>query len=270
MRDGGAKTVGRRLLTPFLGRPGLQSIFQDIYEVALAGLGYGEGANPAASGEKRLIGHLASRMPAEGDVVVFDVGANVGDYASIALDLWGDRVALTCFEPSPGTFALLEQNLAGRANVVLENVGLSDTEGELEFHTGGPGSKMASVHERRSRADTADSTTTEQVQVRTLDSYCAEHGIGRIDLLKMDVEGHELSVLRGATAMLGSRAVRFVQFEFSGACVDSRVFFHDYWAMLSDRYDIYRVLAHGSYRVREYDETCEVFKRATNYLAELR
>jgi hypothetical protein len=70
--------------------------------------------------------------------------------------------------------------------------------------------------------------------------------------------------------MLESGAIRFIQFEISAACIDARVFFRDFWEALGQEYVLFRVLAHGLAPVPGYDETREVFKRATNYLAERR
>jgi FkbM family methyltransferase len=268
MRDGKAKSLGRRVLNPLLGRPRLQAFFGDIYEVSLAAMGYGEGANPAASGEEGALRYVESRLLADQKVTIFDVGANVGQYAEAALDRWGERVALWCFEPSPPTFRLLSERLRGQPQVTLENLGLSREDGTLTLHTLGEGSKIASVYARRTGQWNLDKS--EEIQVRTLDSYCAANRIDSIDCLKIDVEGHELAVLQGAKSMLAAGAIRFVQFEFSSACIDARVFLRDYWELLSKDYAIFRVIAHGLAPVVAYDETLEVFKRATNYLAERR
>jgi FkbM family methyltransferase len=192
---------------------------------------------------------------------VFDVGANLGEYAESVLSLW-------CFEPSPSTFQVLERRIAERPEVTVENLGLSNVDGSLTLHTLGQGSKVASVYQRRT--DPQGLRHTEQVRVQTLDSYCAANGIRSIDLLKLDVEGHELSVLQGAKELLEARAIHFIQFEFSAACVDARVFFRDFWDLLSADFRICRMLKHGLAPITAYDETLEVFKRATNYLAERR
>lgn len=268
MRDGTVKTLGRRTLSPLLGRPRLQPLFENLRQVALAGMGYGEGGDPAASGEERVLDYIQSRLRTKERVTVFDVGANVGEYADQVLRHWGNRVALWCFEPSPSTYRMLVERLRGRPDVTLENLGLSDTGGSLVLHTPGEGSKVASVY--AGRGSQWENSRSESIQVRTLDTYCFDHHITAIDFLKIDVEGHELSVLKGAKGMLESGAIRFIQFEFSAACIDARVYFKDYWEALNEDYALYRVLAHGLAPLSKYDETLEVFKRAANYLAERR
>jgi len=261
-------TLRRRLLSPVLGQPRLQPLFETLQKVALAGMGYGEGNDPASSGEERALGFVQARLGAAEDITVFDVGANVGEYAEQVLERWGTRAHLWCFEPSRETFGMLGARLGERPGVTLQNLGLSDTEGTLTLHSRGAGSKVASVYE--GRATTWAVHELEEVKVRTLDAYCREQGIDHIDLLKLDVEGHELSVLRGAKTMFEDGSIRFVQFEMSAACIDARVFFRDYWETLSQGYSLYRIAAHGLIPIPAYQETQEVFRRATNYLAERR
>jgi len=106
----------------------------------------------------------------------------------------------------------------------------------------------------------------EQVQVRTIDRFCETEKIQRIDFLKIDVEGHELSVLRGAERMLTSGAISMIQFEFGPANIYSRTYFYDFWSLLSGAYDIYRIVPKGLAPINYYGEHNEIFL-TTNYLA---
>jgi FkbM family methyltransferase len=268
--DGTTKSTGRRILGPLLGRPRLQPFFRSLHAVALAGMGYGEGGNPATSGEEGVLGYIQSALGADRRVTVVDVGANVGEYADQVLARWGERVDLRCFEPSTPTFSILSGRLAGRPNVTLENLGLSDRDGSAILYTRGAGSKVASVHAGQTSDEDGELCQHEEIRVRTLDAYCASHNIAALDYLKVDVEGHELNVLQGARTMLRSGAIHFIQFEMSASCINARVFFRDFWEILDGQYDLFRVLAHGLLPIASYDETLEVFKRATNYLAERR
>ena len=80
---------------------------------------------------------------------------------------------------------------------------------------------------------------TERVRVRTLDSFCAAKGIEHIDFLKLDVEGHEVAVLRGAQTTLDRGAISMIQFELGPANIYSRTYFYNFWSMLSDKYDLF-------------------------------
>jgi FkbM family methyltransferase len=164
---------------------------------------------------------------------------------------------------------MLKTGTPGAANVHIRNVGLSDREGEAILHSPGEGSKLSSLHDTRTRLTRvgASAVLDEPVVVTTLDRFCADEGLERIHFLKLDVEGHELSVLRGASTMLDAGRVNAIQFEFGCADLESRTFFRDFFYLLSGRYRLYRVLQNGLYPIDRYKETYEVFKRATNYLA---
>jgi hypothetical protein len=68
----------------------------------------------------------------------------------------------------------------------------------------------------------------------TVDRYCTENEVAGIDLLKLDVEGHELDVLDGAAGMLSERRIRLIAFEFGGTNIDSRIFFREIYNRLRE------------------------------------
>lgn len=138
---------------------------------------------------------------APGDVAV-DVGANKGAYLpSLARAVPDGRVV--AFEPQPALAAYLARACAaaGLENVVVEAVGVSDRDGSLPLAVPGRGaSSQDASFEPGVRARAGEGRILE-VPVRTLDGYFADEP-GRIGALKIDVEGHELSVLRGAAGLL--------------------------------------------------------------------
>jgi hypothetical protein len=107
----------------------------------------------------------------------------------------------------------------------------------------------------------------ERIALTTLDSYCAFEGIQKIDFLKIDAEGHDLEVLKGASTMLAEGRITYVQFEFGGANIDSRTFLRDFVTLLTPRYSLWRLLSDGV-ELLEYSEREEIFI-TTNFLAEL-
>jgi len=130
-----------------------------------------------------------------------DVGANKGDFALLAARLVGDAGRVLAFEPEPGNCHWIERSLElnGTRNVRLFPLALSDEDGEALLrlsrqsgaHTLLPGLPGRTEGELR-------------VRTRTLDGLLAELGSPRIDMLKLDVEGAELRVLRGAARTLES------------------------------------------------------------------
>ena len=106
----------------------------------------------------------------------------------------------------------------------------------------------------------------------TIDSVVEEEGIDTIDLLKMDIEGHELEALRGATSTLERGGIAALTFEFGSGNVNSRTFFRDFWELLTGHgYRIARMVpGGGTLAVERYTEDLEYFRGATNYVATLR
>jgi hypothetical protein len=83
--------------------------------------------------------------------------------------------------------------------------------------------------------------------------------ISHEDLLKIDVEGAELEVLKGAVGAIKAGKIDVIQFEFNEMNVVSRVFFRDFWHVL-DGYSFYRLLPFGLFPIRNYRTFfCELF-----------
>jgi hypothetical protein len=90
-----------------------------------------------------------------------------------------------------------------------------------------------------------DNAVSIDVEIVTVDEYCDANGIERIDLLKMDVEGFEVVVLRGSQRMLSERRVAIVQFEFNEMNLASHTTLED-MQMLLPSYSLHRVLYDGN------------------------
>ena len=126
--------------------------------------------------------------------VVFDVGANVGDWTALALSI-NPAIHVHCSEPSTATFQHLQARSLG-GHVSLNQMGLSASAGEMTLHLFAEAAGTNSLYYREGLNSAR--TQTEQIHLDTLDAYCPQTNVNEIDLLKLDVEGHELMVLRGA------------------------------------------------------------------------
>lgn len=252
-----------RLRLPFL-----QPFWEKVNRASLYAMNIGPAGDIALSGERRVIRTIARILRGQASPpVVFDVGANVGAYSLAVRDVFGDRAALYCFEPSPATFQILEQRLGGLENVSLFNLGCSDKEEMRGLYWVDSGeSGLCSLYNRRLAHLGLHTKSTEPVRLTTIDRFAEERAIGFIHLLKMDVEGHEYKVLAGAGRMLESRAIGIIQFEFGNCNIASRTYFQDFYYLLEPNYQIYRILGQGLRPVRGYRESQEVFL-TTNYLA---
>ena len=264
MRAMGKELVKRYVLGA-LARPALQGALGQAHRMVLAGMNIGTGGHVSSSGERTVLERLAAVCPPGAAPVVFDVGANVGDFARHASSAWGARARLYCFEPSRGAFARLRDNVTGLPGVELVPMGLGAATSEALLYADRDGSELASLYPRATFAAGGE-PRTETVPITTLDAFCAEHDVRRIDYLKLDVEGHELAVLEGGRAMIEADRVDCIQFEFGGCNIDSRTYMRDFFAALTPRYLLHRIVRGGAYPLERYSERLEVFV-TTNYLA---
>jgi FkbM family methyltransferase len=134
--------------------------------------------------------------------VVFDVGANVGQSAKTYRRLY-PHADIWSFEPFPTTYEHLCRSLADQRFHPVP-LALSDRISKAELNIG-----AVSITNSLLRRQT-DTGKAIEVQTDTLDHFCSEHGISNIDILKVDVEGAEDRVFRGAKDMLSRGAIRSV------------------------------------------------------------
>jgi FkbM family methyltransferase len=218
-----------------------------LHRWSLHRLGYGNG-DPGKNGEYRLLDDL----PAE--PIVFDVGAHHGDYAAAVLER-RPSAHVHCFEPGEETFRILAQKMDGRA--CLHNVALADSVGQRVLHSDFPGSAGASLFVRDLSWLENPFDREETVDVETVDSVCEAENIERIDMLKIDAEGADHLVLRGAARMIGEGRVGMVMFEYGGTALNSHFFIRDYYQLL-DGFRLYRVLPDGLLPLGPYTELLEI------------
>jgi len=142
--------------------------------------------------------------------VIMDIGANIGQSAYEFYFTW-PSVKVYCFEPVKTTFGELSSNTDSLENVSCHRVAIGNQEGEATIH----------VHDQSgmSSLSVEEGSRTERVPVTTLDRIADQMGIDQIDLLKVDVEGHEMNVLKGANKMLSQGNINSVLVEvgFSGS-----------------------------------------------------
>lgn len=134
-----------------------------------------------------------------------DLGANIGWYTCVLARLVGERGRVLAVEPIPDTFELLSSVVQKLrlGNVELHNCAVSEKDGsgvmELpRFDYGGTNFYMAHLVANKT---TGDSMDTIVVPLRSLDAILSGQSLEKITFVKCDVEGHELSAIRGAAGL---------------------------------------------------------------------
>ncbi len=241
-----------------------QKFFENLYLLSLHGMGYGEG-DFDKDGETSFLKQLGKNKE---KLVIFDVGANIGKY-SLECVRFVKNSEIYAFEPSKKTFETLKNNLKNFKGIHLHNIGFGrKNKTEILFYNE-KNSGLASLHNRNLEHMNILFNKKEKVKIETVDSFCKKNSIKEIDLLKIDVEGNELNVLKGAKNMLKQKKIKRIQFEFGGSNIDSRVFFKDFWKMLHKDYNLYRIIRGGLIPIKNYKHSLELFA-LINYLADLK
>lgn len=215
--------------------------------------------NQIESNGETLVQRVARSRP---EPVVFDVGANIGLWSTALLRQPGWQPYLHLFEPSSYSYDRAVEVMEGRAQVHALALSSEPGEEELQIVKEGAGvnSLVATDHDARvSRAET--------VQVDTVDHFCARSGIAQVTLLKIDAEGHDLSVLRGASGMLARGEIGLAQFEYNWRWVYSRTYLKDVFDLVSEsrRYSLAKVAPKGIEFYDRWHPELETF-RESNYL----
>lgn len=224
-----------------------------LYKLSMFGLGIRNHENDLVSGEKAFIKFLKSRRKLDTGVVM-DIGANMGNY-SVMLRKSGITLPLFAFEPHPVAFRKLSAAAETyNFTAVPMGAGEESSTATIYDYQGDGGSEHASMykgvieHLHKGKAEEAT------IALTTIDEFVALHHIQKIALLKIDTEGHELSVLKGARQTIAGGLAEVIQVEFNEMNIISRTFFRDIVDILPG-YDFYRLLPDGLKALGAYNST---------------
>lgn len=136
---------------------------------------------------------------------IFDIGAHIG---ITALE-FSDRLPAAkvyAFEPSPRNFQRMSANLVGKPEIRRFQIGFGAHPERTKLF-------MDPDHPSMARLNAKEALPSEDVEIATIDQFCSEHSITTIDILKIDTEGHEVAVLKGASGLLATRSIRLIKAE---------------------------------------------------------
>lgn len=180
--------------------------------------------------------------------IVFDVGANIGQTAH-GLVRYLPEAQIFCVEPIQSTMQKLKDNYARYSNIEFVQVAFGSEPGTVSMPLHRDSQLNSLVWQQPRMSDLTG--LCETISVETIDNFCRARSIGYIDLLKVDVQGWELEVLKGAASMIERNGIRFVYTEvgFQRTGTDMQYFndLHDY--MIDNRFSfcgIYDVYRYGS------------------------
>src|SRR5690606_27482528 len=135
-----------------------------------------------------------------------------------------------CFEPHPRTFDKLKNNLQDFKVIECINKGVGDRKSTLDLfdYAESEGSTHATFHKGVIEGLREKKARSIQVDVIDLETYLIEAKIDEVDLLKIDTEGNELSVLNGLGKFLSDKKIHAIHFEFNEMNIISKSSFKDF------------------------------------------
>jgi len=139
---------------------------------------------------------LAKKEIKKGDTVL-DIGANIGYYALIFAKLVGEEGKIFAFEPDPDNFALLKKNVEinGYRNVILVPKAVTNKTGKIRLYLSDYNKGDHRIY------DSHDGRNSTEIEAIRLDDYFKNYN-GRIDFIKMDIQGAEGGVIQGMPLLL--------------------------------------------------------------------
>lgn len=198
--------------------------------------------------------------------IIFDIGANYGNYTNELLKYFPNS-NYYLFEPGKLPYKHLLNKFKDYPNIKVYNYAVSNNDSSKNLYYDKKGSGGASLYERRLEHFNIQFDKFEEVksiQLNTLLKNEFNDDLFKIDFCKIDVEGHEFAILDSFKNNF--KKFKLIQFEFGGTSIDSRTYFQDFWYLLKDDFDIYRIGPTGPILIKEYTERDEIMI-FMNYLA---
>jgi len=247
-----------KLLLKIFATTFFQPFYEKLHYLSLKGMNYGSANSPVDSGELSVISLLKKELPK--NAVIFDVGANNGQYLSYLLDMLKDiSPVIHSFEPDVKAFKDLSDNYSSNNNVVLNNFALGEKETNSLIYISRKGGVDSSLIDSQKKG-----LDSYEINVKTLDSYCEANKIVKIHFLKIDTEGYEMSVLKGSQQLITSKRIERIQLEHGSIhsiIVGSSLY--NYLRILKN-YTLYHIKQNGIYKLK-YSPKNEIYYNSNYY-----
>jgi FkbM family methyltransferase len=233
----------------------LYRFYEFLFQVSLRGLGILNSEDTDLSGEKYFVNHALKKF---NEPIVLDVGANVGRYSN-TIKLLYPQAKIYAFEPHPKIYATLYAE-AQKYGYTALNLGCDQAEGSLklyDYEDMGDG-EHASIYRDVIEKIHHGTSIAYNIEVTTVDQFVTTQGLSTVNLLKIDTEGNELSILRGAQKIITTGRVDVIHFEFGAMNIVSRAYLSDFYTLLP-MYDFYRMLPDGLVALGKHSPFYEIF-----------
>ena len=222
------------------GRKKMQFLNDFILALSLDAKGYKNYGNFEKTGEKSFIRLIKNEINFS-----IDVGANVGNYTKLLLSETSSKVI--SFEPLPEAFNELKKiKLEYENRLDIYNVAIGIENNKLDLFYGDKKSEKASLVPNLEKLSFVGDLNKNKisVEVKKLDHFESYFSDKQIDFIKIDTEGFEYEVLRGAEKLLKKHKPKFIQIEFNWHQLIKKQTLYNL-SQLINFSDVFRILPHG-------------------------
>ena len=224
----------------------------------------GKGFNSGIKNEVKSISKFLDKSTTK---IILDIGAYNGFYTEELFKKYPEA-QYYLFEPQQINYSILIEKFKNKKNIKMFNCALSYEDGEGLIFSDELEKTCASLLKRDLRHFGSKFDKEEKVKKKRLDSIFEKElkydDDFKVSFCKIDIEGHELDFLISIKKYFNKFEV--IQFEFGGPNIDGRYFFKDFWYLLKDKYNIYRITPSGPKIIKRYIEYEETFLY-TNFIA---
>jgi FkbM family methyltransferase len=218
-------------------------------------------ASSEGSGEiwfiERILKDVYRNYP---ELTFFDIGANVGNYTQMLKNSF-NSARIHAFEPLDRNYIHYCAAFKNCNDIFPNKMALGAEESIVTIHSSeGTHHEHATLYKEVLEDLLAkDQFFSEEIRMTTIDSYCIEKNISEIHFIKIDTEGHEFDILKGAQTMLKEGRIKIIQFEFNEMNIVSKIFLKDFYSLLKD-FEFYRLDTESLIPLGKYNSMNEIFQ----------
>ena len=197
----------------------------------------------------------------DGDVI-FDVGAHYGEWSSIALNNY-KSLTVHFFEAVPQTFKILLKKMGNyKENIIFNNFAISNIIGDRPFYFYEDRPGLSGYHRRSEETENNIIHTTpkilKSIPTETLDNYCRFRKIDKINILKIDTEGADFDVVKGAKRLIEEGKIDAIEFEYGGCWQENGTKLEDIYNFLTERnYEVFKTSKEGFISLPKFTKEME-------------
>lgn len=184
------------------------------------------------NGEKFYLEKALGKLNPEENIIIFDVGANTGAYSQMASNVARQnqqKFEIHLFEPQQTCINVLQEKFYQSEPFIINNYGLSDNKTTQKIYFNNKGSSQSSLYKR----EQVNLPNEDSIQLDTLENYLDTNLLPKIDMLKIDVEGNELKVIKGCGKYLNPTFIKNIQFEYGATFKDAGISLKEVFEILT-------------------------------------